>query len=343
MQLTLLVTDLLWPEQALRDTVFDLHLPALETLLGKAVAERCLCVDSSDWLLQRFGLAHTENRFPAAALRLRGLTGMNGDGEWLCVDLVSLNTAQQEISLDDPSTIQISAEENAELLALLGPWLRETGELEASIAGRWHLRPNLALPADETVFPCQLSKLIARPAHLLLPAAAAGRPWRVLQNELQMSLHEHPINQARRTAGKPLINGVAFWGYGALPAAPSLGITAYDSLDSPRGEQAGIAALAGLSLGEPHSRYSAVPGHQLVVLDELLLASQQHDAMHWRHGLETLEENWIAPAMAAWKAGKLDQLHVIGFGDKEALSLSLGRNARWKFWAQAAPLTRLYA
>ena len=41
---------------------------------------------------------------------------------------------------------------------------------------------------------------------------------RMLLNEVQVLLHQHPLNAARQTRGLPPVNSVWFWGAGRLPA-----------------------------------------------------------------------------------------------------------------------------
>jgi hypothetical protein len=50
-----------------------------------------------------------------------------------------------------------------------------------------------------------------------LPEGDEGRRWRVLGNEAQIILHNHPRNAARIAAGKLPVNSLWFWGGGALP------------------------------------------------------------------------------------------------------------------------------
>ncbi|HKX55639.1 MAG TPA: hypothetical protein VJN01_06040, partial [Xanthomonadales bacterium] len=50
-----------------------------------------------------------------------------------------------------------------------------------------------------------------------MPEGEAGRRWKRLANEIQMSLHASATNEQRRQRGEPLINGVWFWGGGQLP------------------------------------------------------------------------------------------------------------------------------
>ena len=41
--------------------------------------------------------------------------------------------------------------------------------------------------------------------------------WRGILNEIQMLLHEHPLNQVREERGDLALNGIWFWGGGVIP------------------------------------------------------------------------------------------------------------------------------
>jgi len=110
----------------------------------------------------------------------------------------------------------LSETDAAALAAPLMPLLEEQGmTLLPTSPDRWHLRlpPGLSapfLPAPE--------QALGENLLVHLPRGAEGRPWRILQNELQMLLHQHPLNVRRRAAGQPPVNSLWLWGAGVLPA-----------------------------------------------------------------------------------------------------------------------------
>ena len=98
MHLTLLVPGLLWPREILRDTTFDLPLPALSQLLGRG--RRAHFTGEEAWLASVFGIAAP---LPAASLRLLGDGGDPAQHEWLCLDPVHWRVGDGAIVLDDPA------------------------------------------------------------------------------------------------------------------------------------------------------------------------------------------------------------------------------------------------
>lgn len=65
-----------------------------------------------------------------------------------------------------------------------------------------------------------LDRVIARNVNAWMPEAAAAAPLRRLQNEMQMLLYTHPVNDARQALGKPAVNSFWVHGAGALAALP---------------------------------------------------------------------------------------------------------------------------
>ncbi len=111
--------------------------------------------------------------------------------------------------------LQLDMAEAQALAGTLHPVFAEAGmQLLVSTPDRWHVRlpPGLAPPkfdAPEQAMGEDLSQ------HL--PAGAEGRPWRILLNEIQVLLHQHPLNAQRRARGLAPVNSLWLWGGGRLP------------------------------------------------------------------------------------------------------------------------------
>ena len=184
MTLILVVPGLLWPRQIMRDTLYDAEFPALQTLLGKGRRLPTTCATVDDWWCSRFGI--TTREFSPAALRLLALGGDAGDSIWLCADPVNLHVGTGGATINDPATLNITADEAAQLHETLTPMLAESGELVVTTPSQWHLRLTVAPPN----FPNRLHELRGESATSLLPAGNDGRPWRQLINDIQIALHQ---------------------------------------------------------------------------------------------------------------------------------------------------------
>lgn len=158
----------------------------------------------------------------AGALTRELAAGDAGDTLWLCADPAWVEPDMNGARLLACGQMQLSQVEAGALAEPLLPLLEEQGmQMMLTTPDRWHLRlpPGTAVPD----FPAPEQAL---GENLLqhLPQGPDGRRWRILQNDLQVALHQHPLNAQRRAAGKPPVNSLWLWGAGALPEKVRTGL-----------------------------------------------------------------------------------------------------------------------
>ena len=189
-------------------------------------------------LAQRHGLAHPgaggrDGLIPwgslyAAQAAKSGLAGA-GDGEldstdtastaWAVITPCHWSLQTNHIVLPDPALLQVQEDESRALLAAMQPYFAEDGiTLRYERPDRW-LAQGAVFRNLPTASP---DRAIGRNIHDWLPQTPEGKNLRRLQNEMQMLLYTHPVNDARAARRQDAVN--AFWisGTGALPsgAAP---------------------------------------------------------------------------------------------------------------------------
>jgi len=326
MHLTLLVPGLLWPREILRDTTFDLPLPALARLLGRG--RRMPLAGEEAWLAAAFGIAPP---LPAAALRLLADGGRPGGDHWICLDPVHLRLHEWAVIPDDPASLALTVEEDAALRDSVAPLFTELGELVASAPGRWHLHLNR--PADIETRP--LSDAIGRAVEPTLPGGTQGTEWRRLLAEVQPLLHAHGVNRERIKAGRTTVNHLWPWGGGRLPQHSQ---RPFDLVWTDDPVLKGLAALADSEVALPPGRYTEAEGRVLVKLDQLVASSTSFDALAWREALAKLEADWLAPAL-----GASPQLTFVASGHDRAMQVTLSAIDRWRFWKKPLQLADLNA
>ncbi|WP_424683552.1 phosphoglycerate mutase [Frateuria sp. YIM B11624] len=158
----------------------------------------------------------------AGALTRELAAGDAGEASWLCADPAWVEPDMNGARLLACGQMQLSQAEAGAFAEPLVPLLEEQGmQLVLTTPDRWHLRlpPGTAVPD----FPAPEQAL---GENLLqhLPQGPEGRRWRILQNDLQVALHQHPLNAQRRAAGKPPVNSLWLWGAGALPGQVGTGL-----------------------------------------------------------------------------------------------------------------------
>ena len=179
---------------------------------------------------------------PAAAITREFLAGDAADATWLSADPAWVQPDMNGVRLLACGQMQLGMDEAQALAESLRPVFDEAGmQLEISTPDHWHLR----LPGD-TPLPA-----FAVPEQALgedlgqhLPQGAEGRRWRVLLNDVQVLLHQHPLNARRQARGQSPVNSLWLWGGGRLPDALSgnvVGVVGDDLLLRALAARAGIA------------------------------------------------------------------------------------------------------
>ena len=159
---------------------------------------------------------YTTASLPVAALTRHWLAGDAGDANWLCADPVWIQPDMTGVRLMAYAQMQLSMEEALRFTETLSPVFAQAGmQLEVSTPEHWHLRLSKDTSVPHFSTPEQA---LGEDLYTHLPAGTEGRRWRVLLNDIQMLLHQHPVNAARRAARKPQVSSVWFWGSGILPA-----------------------------------------------------------------------------------------------------------------------------
>jgi hypothetical protein len=358
MHLTLLVADLVPPELFIAPP--DLPaLPALQTLLAQGAVSRSQGAFLEEACMQQLGLRHIASN-PVAALTLLADGGEPGNDTWLRADPVHLSVSRDNVQLLDSHRIDPTREEADALVADINKHLAADGlAIEVRDAARWYMR----IPADEALETSTLWRASGQNLFDHLPADSRGViHWRRLQNELQMLMATHPVNAAREQDGRPTINGLWFWGAGALAEPPPVTQEAnrkvmlkldneknairppvvprpkvdhpYKAVLAKLALARGLAMDRKLSLGELPQ---AFPAPEVTLLNPLCVihtttrALRRNDRAEWMHIVKQLDENWFAPAREAVSAGRLDSLTLLLPNERGSLKTKLMPARRWQF------------
>ncbi len=146
-------------------------------------------------------------------------------GAWGWVTLCHWAMGREHATLTDPEALAVEDGEAQALINAMRPFFESDGiELHPLSPGRWLAAGEpLAQPT------ASLDRALGRNVDPWLPSASGARVLRRLQNEMQMLLYTHPVNDARQARRQQPINSLWFSGTGALPAAtgtaPALHLT----------------------------------------------------------------------------------------------------------------------
>ena len=213
-------------QEALR----GLSLPALEQLLARLVPDpddigeaHSLSMPHERVMARAHGLFVGDGLVPWAAWQQRERGHDPGADAWARITPCHWRVATDHITMSHPQDLQLDAVESQALLAAMQPFFAQDGlTLTDEAPTRWLARGELlrALPT------ASLDRVIGRVVDDWIPRGASARPLRRLQQEMQMLMYTHEINEARVRGGQLPINSFWISGAGALPSGMAAAGTA---------------------------------------------------------------------------------------------------------------------
>jgi hypothetical protein len=110
------------------------------------------------------------------------------------------------IRMENPSDLQLTDDESREFFNAIQPYFAGDGiTLTYQSAQVWHA----SSPLFHDLPLASLDRAIGRNVDVWQPPALQSKAIRRLQNEMQMLLYTHPINETREARGLPTVN--SFW------------------------------------------------------------------------------------------------------------------------------------
>ena len=322
--LHLIIPTLLLPTPASSAVLAGLRLPYLEKLLARSRRSVLPPTTLETRLCEAFGV---QSVAPLRALA-DGLAVSKG--YWLCADPVELQIQPSQVMLQPD--VACSDVEAQTLCATLNAHFSGEGlRFFAPHSQRWYVQAQ----SMGVVVMTPLRVVAWRDVKALLPQGVDARRWQRFNNEMQMLLHQHPVNAARQQDGKPVINSLWLWG-GGCAVAPHPVFDAVgndDALVTAFARASEVAVLDDLP-GLLESRHE----RGLWVDASLEEAWQRGDLYTYRARLEKLENGIAAPVWQALGAGRLRALTLDVPTDEAVHRFEMTRAGCWKLWRRQ-PLT----
>lgn len=320
MKCHLLIPNLFWP-----DPSFNIEaLPHLETLLVRGQLARNSRLGLDEWLCRAFQVEAQQN-WPVAPLSLKN----DAPGYWLRADPVHLQLRRDRLGLLGADSLSISENEADELIDTLNRHFAPDGLLFVrELPDIWLLR----LPGTPDVSTRPLLDVLGRDIDPFMPEGADAMHLKQIMNEIQMLLHEHPVNENREFP----INSVWLWGGGTFPKVTA---SRFESISSDNPVARGLARKSGIPfmpVSENAESWLAAleEGEHLVILESLALPSRYGDENEWDSRLRSLEVNWFKPLHLAVQNG----VELALFDNEAGMCLDAGKRDLWKFWKRNRPL-----
>ena len=206
--------------------VQDLTLPNLRQLLNTLTlvnsdlgTEESFSPPHERVLARAQGLPVADGSIPWAAQKAFDL-GLDAaqTQPWSFLTLCHSVVGNGSMTMEDPAQLQVSEAESRQLLADMTPYFAEDG------LTLHYLEPSLWLCSGvplRDVRTASLDRVIGQDLAPWQPAQSESAKLRRLQNEMQMLLYTHTVNDARSSARVAVINSIWLHGTGELTAIKS--------------------------------------------------------------------------------------------------------------------------
>jgi hypothetical protein len=183
---------------------------------------------------------------------------------------------------------------------------------------------------------------LPRTPDIVEPVLASGvdaTRWNAFLTEAQMLLHMHPANMARQAGGKPAVNSVHLWGGGTEPQPQAIDalVASDDPLTLALAAESSATSVA--TAGEMLDRMSSRADTSALVVRQH--AGEATDAA--ANALLAVDHDWLAPALDALRARRIDRLDVVVPQAQKLVGHSVGHTALTRFWMALQPLARHFA
>jgi hypothetical protein len=176
---------------------------------------------------------------PVAALTAAGVGLDPRDDYWLMADPVTLVPGRSDVALAG-RVADLAEDDTHELLMALNAHFVDDGVTFVAPRHDLWLAHLAVAPEIET---WSLDRARAGALADALPRGVDAPQWRRWQDEIQMLLHNHPVNAAREAAGAAPANAVWFWGGGRRADAGALPLLDVNAPENALGDLLrGIAA-----------------------------------------------------------------------------------------------------
>jgi len=247
-----------------------------------------------------------------AALRMWGQTGDRPTAWIAAADPVFLEAGLQRVYLHpvQPETLPVAE------LRLLFEYLQQTlaagtGCGFARLGHCGYLRAQSPMVTARV----PANHVAGRSPEAFMPAGDEAGAYLKMVSEIEMALHDHPVNVERQLQGQPPVNSLWLWGGGHAPAPSSLAVPPLFA-DDPllRGYWHSVAGSAGPWPGSIEACLEAAAAGFVAALPEAADAA--------------LEDN-LRQLRAALASGRLNRLQLL-FAD--GVEATLRRGDRFRVW-----------
>jgi hypothetical protein len=330
-ELVIVLSDLYLSAEAQHGELHDVSFPALEHICRFAARAR-LPEGWQYWLSQRMG--HRPQ--PIATVAAFGsLAAADSPATVWMATPVHLVAGMSSVHLDRRSVLLLGSAELRALAQDFGAVFADSGfALHPLESGEFLLHGPPAEAANASTPVIEPARAMGETLTAGMHTGGGQPVMRRLGAEIEMWLHDHPVNRERSIHGELPVTALWAWGPGPAPAVSTPTVSSATA-DLAFGSDAFLAGLWAVHGGRP----ALAPGDLTPVFGypqapravlELQICRMLNQNPRWSFfdALAHCDSTFLAPAIAALRAAKLERLIVVA----NDFELTLRASDRLRFW-----------
>jgi hypothetical protein len=303
-------------------------VPALNWFLSKGTHQSIKGNSFSYSLCQLFGLLQEDQYdLPIASISRLIDSNQYPDGIWLRADPVHISANGNRLTLTDSTEFTLTQHDALEFAAEINNLLKPYNlELEVPCPTRWYLRFNEDFKLKTT----PIDSVVGQDIFPYMPRADDRINLIQLINDIQMTLHNLPINVKREQEKKIPINSVWFWGYGELPNILERN---WSFVFSDESLAEGLSMLSATPFSKLPKEFNDISNKKsnyinLIVINEFNKFRHYYEFDEWVEMLMCYEMNWFSPLHEALKIKEIDELKI----ETDINSITVNQSSKYEFW-----------
>ena len=169
--------------------------------------------------------------------------------------------------------------------------------------------------------------------------SGAARQWLRVANEIQMTWHGHPVNEAREERGQLAVNALWLSGTGAHGLGRSINrLREYERIHSRLPLLVGYAecnADTADAADAAKAENAAAVGPVLKTWEGFIDPARRQDWSAWRNAAQALDAG-MASVVAGLRSGRVASLDMILCAEQTLRIVRVRRSDFWKFWRRGS-------
>jgi len=250
----------------------------------------------------------------------------------LCLDPVHIQIDRDEAVLVANESLDISKDDALQVINDLNQHFQQDG-----LAIHYHNEHQWLMTGDISIDTFSMSDVMFRNMNEYQATGRDAKKWRSIINEVQMLLHEHPVNIRREQQGSIAVNSLWVWG-GGQPEQHSTKIDLVYANDVLVADIARAIKIDCEAVPDRLDSNVLRDRKTLLIMTEQMHAVRQNDVFAWFDYLHLLDKEVIRPLIDMLKNDAIEDFVIVSDTVSIKITKHDLKNKFWQFWKKTSSL-----